>query len=299
MFCRSLEQQCSKLSADLLLLRTLGLKHTAFQARESAVRTGRRVYSEVTFRGKPKIAPPEDMHEADRQPYVYLTCPGQQLLLQRDRIGHNAIGFEVSDEETGQVLAFGFIRFEDLYNVVKDATQDPRNAGGVSPQHRRFRVGLEHVDGRGPWGRLECSLDITHIKYFIRHEEKEEEQDVSLFQRRRARKKTDFQPMGAALAARSAARIREEPTHGEEETLIKETLKETLMKETLIKETLVQETLIQETLIKETLKKETLIQETLIQETLIQERLIKETLIKETLIKGTLIKETLIEGDTY
>ena len=63
------------------------------------------------------------------QPYVYLTCPGQQLLLQRDRIGHNAIGFEVSDEETGQVLAFGFIRFEDLYNVVKDATQDPRNAG--------------------------------------------------------------------------------------------------------------------------------------------------------------------------
>ncbi|CDJ59434.1 hypothetical protein, conserved, partial [Eimeria maxima] len=45
------------------------------------------------------------------------------------------------------------------------------------------------------------------------HVEKDEEQEASLFQRRRARKKTDFQPMGAALAARSAARIREEPMH--------------------------------------------------------------------------------------
>ena len=48
----------------------------------------------------------------------------------------------------------------------------------------------------------------------FRHEDKDEEQEMPGYQRRRARKKTDFQPMGAALAARASTRIREDPTHG-------------------------------------------------------------------------------------
>ncbi|CDJ37889.1 EF hand domain-containing protein, putative [Eimeria tenella] len=190
----------------------------AHTAREVAMRTGRRVYSDVSFRGRPTLVTPSELREADRQAYAYLTCPGQTFRLDRDRIAQHVIGFEVSDEGTGQVLAFGVIRFEDLYQIVKDAMQD--GSSGGAPQdasyparHSRFRVGLEHVDGRGPWGRLECSLEIKHIKSYIRHEDKEEEQELPGFQRRRARKKTDFQPMGAALAARSVARIRDEPTH--------------------------------------------------------------------------------------
>ncbi|KAL8270368.1 hypothetical protein Esti_005692 [Eimeria stiedai] len=150
-------------------------------------------------------------------PYAFLTSPSQSLRLQRDRIAQNVIGFEVSDEGTGQVLAYGVIRFEDLYQIVKDAIQDhalsaPPDAP-CAARHSRFRVGLEYVDGRGPWGRLECSLDIENLRSYIRHEDKDEEQEAPGYQRRRARKKTDFQPMGAALAARSSARIREEPMH--------------------------------------------------------------------------------------
>lgn len=153
------------------------------------------------------------------QPYAYLTCPKQNLRLERDRIAQHVIGFEVSDEGTGQVLAYGVIRFEDLYQIVKDAIQDhamsgrlegirggiKRSAAGFSSlsliatavgclwlccfshctkplvylpgarpdapcaaRHSRFRVGLEHVDGRGPWGRLECNLDIENLRSYIR-----------------------------------------------------------------------------------------------------------------------------------
>ncbi|KAL8450967.1 hypothetical protein Emag_002969 [Eimeria magna] len=192
--------------------------YKSHSAREIAMRTGRTVYSDISFRGKPTLVTSAQTTEADRQPYAFLTSPSQSLRLQRDRIAQHVIGFEVSDEGTGQVLAYGVIRFEDLYQIVKDAIQDHALSGAppdapCAARHSRFRVGLEHVDGRGPWGRLECSLDIENLRSYIRHEDKDEEQEAPGYQRRRARKKTDFQPMGAALAARSSARIREEPMH--------------------------------------------------------------------------------------
>ncbi|XP_026190324.1 LOW QUALITY PROTEIN: uncharacterized protein LOC113146614 [Cyclospora cayetanensis] len=208
----------SLLQAECQFVVAAHFGHKSHSAREVAMRTGRKVYADVSFRGKPTLVNPSQLHEADRQAYAFLTCPGQSFRLNRDRIAQHVIGFEVSDEGTGQVLAYGVIRFEDLYHIVKDAMRDHVLSGSspdaqCSGRHSRFRVGLEHVDGRGPWGRLECSLDIKNIRSYIRHEDKEEEQEAPGYQRRRARKKTDFQPMGAALAARTTARIQEEPMH--------------------------------------------------------------------------------------
>lgn len=52
---------------------------------------------------------------------MYLNSEQKNLRLERDRISQHIIGFEVSDGGTGQILAYGVIRFEDLYQIVKDA----------------------------------------------------------------------------------------------------------------------------------------------------------------------------------
>ncbi|PHJ22833.1 ef hand domain-containing protein [Cystoisospora suis] len=173
-------------------------------AKETFARTGRRVYSEVRFTGYPTIIEPNEAETGDQQPYLELSAGSGSFRLRKDRIAHNTIGFEVGAGLTGQVLAYGTIRFDDLYQIVKDLVQKSHKEDGdeedppttedgapsaVPGSGNRFRVGLEYVDGGGPWGRLECSLDIENIRTYIRHFGREED---SAFQRKRPRQRSNM-----------------------------------------------------------------------------------------------------------
>ncbi|PFH34767.1 EF hand domain-containing protein [Besnoitia besnoiti] len=172
-------------------------------AKDIRTRTGRRIYSEVRFQGHPTVVEPDRQDSGDQRPYLELSATNKNLRLLKDRIAHNTIGFEVVAGVTGQVLAYGTIRFEDLYQIVREtvrnqtAEEERKEENGDVAQERaktagRFRVGLEYVDGGGPWGRLECSLDIENIRSYIRHFDKEETAEP-VPQRRRMRMRTTIQ----------------------------------------------------------------------------------------------------------
>ncbi|KAF8822497.1 EF hand domain-containing protein [Cardiosporidium cionae] len=122
-------------------------------------------------------------------------------------------------------ILLGYIRFEDLYRVLRERykTEDAfieareyskANSGGILDRLKRicginsrksinfqdigmesrFRIALECVDGGGPWGRVECSLDAEDMTYFVRHAEPKEDLETAI-QRRHHRKRTGFQSM--------------------------------------------------------------------------------------------------------
>ncbi|KFG31574.1 EF hand domain-containing protein, partial [Toxoplasma gondii p89] len=204
------ENAVETLSCDYIASAHFGYK--AQVAKDIRSKTGRHVYSEVRFQGHPAVVAGDLLDSGDQRPYLELGAKNQHLRLLKDRIAHNTISFEVVAGTTGQVLAYGTIRFEDLYQIVRETVQNQRvqeerrDEGEGQEDKRegktpgRFRIGLEYVDGGGPWGRLECTLDIENIRSYIRHFDKDDTTDQA-FQRRRARLRTTIQSIKSCRVA--------------------------------------------------------------------------------------------------
>ncbi|KAF8821115.1 EF hand domain-containing protein [Cardiosporidium cionae] len=196
------------------------------QAKELMYKTGRRVFSQVRFEGNPKFCTTAGEGLNQTEAYLEFSAAENAFILRKDRISYNVIGFEVASGTTGQIIAFGYIRFDDLYRVLREKyktedtltevrEQSKNDSGGIldrlkefcglnSPKsihfqdtgmEARFRVGLEYVDGGGPWGRIECSLDTGDMNYFMRHAEPDGEDLETTIQRKHHRKRTGFQPI--------------------------------------------------------------------------------------------------------
>lgn len=81
------------------------------------------------------------------QPYLELSAGSGSFRLRKDRIAHNTIGFEVGAGLTGQVLAYGTIRFDDLYQIVKDLVQKSRKEDGDEEDTTTAEDGAPSVGG--------------------------------------------------------------------------------------------------------------------------------------------------------
>eukprot|EP00920_Eleutheroschizon_duboscqi_P016666 GHVT01039491.1.p1 GENE.GHVT01039491.1~~GHVT01039491.1.p1 ORF type:complete len:321 (-),score=25.81 GHVT01039491.1:1571-2533(-) len=126
--------------------------------------------------------------------YLEVSSDCSSISLVKDRVSQSTISIEIAASVTGRVVAFGRIRLDDIYNVLKQSLADSSGAvtgataetGGhnrsgvlrymqtavlansVAVPPSKFRVLLEEVDTRIPWGQLECQLSLDNIHKLCR-----------------------------------------------------------------------------------------------------------------------------------